>query len=73
MEGMVACSIGDVLNSAEGLTEESSLTVEKWTSVLVQKLMEMTHGLWIYRNSMIQDRVSGVLATSRKEGLARRG
>ena len=69
MEGMIARSIEDVLNSAEGLTVESSLTVEKWTSTLVQKLMEMSHGLWIYRNLMIHDGMSGVLATSRKENL----
>ena len=69
MEGMVASRIEEVLNSAEGLTVDSSLTAEKWTSTLVQKLMEMTHGLWIYRNLMIHDGVSGVLAISRKEKL----
>jgi hypothetical protein len=66
---VAACSIGEVLDSAEGLTDERSLPAEKWTSVLVQKLLETTHGLWIYRNLMIHDGVSGVLATSWKEKL----
>jgi hypothetical protein len=69
MEGMVAGSIEPVLNSAAGLTEECTSTAERWTAVLVQKLLETTHGLWIYRNLMIHDGVSGVLATSRKEKL----
>jgi hypothetical protein len=47
-----------VLN-LEGLTEECSHTAEKWASVLLQKLLETTHGTWIYR----------MLATSQKEKL----
>ena len=66
MEGMVVSSIEKVLNW-ESLTEECSHAAEKCTSVLVQKLLETTHGMWIYRNLMIHDGVSGVLATSRKE------
>jgi hypothetical protein len=69
MEGMVARGIEGVLNSADGLAEDSTLTAEKWTMVLVQKLLEITHGMWIYRNLMVHDGVSGVLATTRKEKL----
>ena len=69
MEGMVASTIEAVLNLEHGLAEESTLTAEKWTSVLVQKLLETTHGLWIYRNLMIHDGGLGVLATTRKEKL----
>ncbi len=69
MEGMVARGIETVLNSEEGLGDDCTMTAEKWTAVLVQKLLEMTHGMWIYRNLMIHDGVSGVLATSRKEKL----
>ena len=69
MEGMVARSIEPLLNSAAGLTEECALTAERWTAVLVQKLLETTHGLWIYRNLMIHDGGSGVLAITRKEKL----
>ena len=68
MEGVVARSIESVLTS-EGLTEESSYMAEKWTLVLVQKLLETKRGMWIYRNLMIHDGVSGVLATSQKEKL----
>ncbi len=69
MEGMVARGIEGVLNSADGLAEDSTLTAEKWTMVLVQKLLEITHGMWIYQNLMVHDGVSGVLATTRKEKL----
>jgi hypothetical protein len=37
---VASCSIREVLDSAEGLTDERSLPAEKWTSVLVQKLLE---------------------------------
>ena len=69
MEGMVASSIAAVLNTEDGLTEESSHTAERWTMILIQKLLEMMHGVWIYCTLMIHHGVSGVLATTRKEKL----
>ncbi|KAL7519692.1 LOW QUALITY PROTEIN: hypothetical protein ACHAWX_004449 [Stephanocyclus meneghinianus] len=68
MEGMVAGQIKAVLDSG-GLVEDCSLTAEKWTLLLVQKLLETSHGMWIYCNLMIHDNNSRVLAIARKEKL----
>ena len=39
------------------------------SSGLIAKLLEVAHGQWIYRNLLVYDRVSGVLATKKKEEL----
>ena len=33
--------------------------------------MEVTHGQWIYRNLLVHDKITGVLATKKKEELQR--
>jgi hypothetical protein len=38
-----------------------------WAQQLIIKLLEITHGQWIYRNIQVHDRVTGLLATTRKE------
>ena len=40
-----------------------------WTQQLVIRLLEVTHGQWLYRNVLVHDHVSGVLTTQRKEHL----
>lgn len=37
--------------------------------MVIQKLLELTHGMWIYRNLTIHDAAKGVLAVQRKEKL----
>ena len=44
-------------------------SIDTWASGLVTRLLEITHGQWIYRNFLVHDRVSGTLATARKEEL----
>ena len=40
----------------------------KWQAQqLIIKLLEITHGQWIYQNIQVHDRVTGLLATTRKE------
>jgi hypothetical protein len=46
---------------------ESRLTVDKWAKELVIRLLEITHGQWLYRNVIVHDRTAGDLATKRKE------
>ena len=41
--------------------------VDKWTRMLITKLLECTHGQWLYRNVVVHDTVSGSLAALRKE------
>ena len=47
----------------------SRRSVEKWGAGLVTRLLEITHGQWIYRNFVVHDHVSGTLATASKEQL----
>ncbi len=42
---------------------------EQWASGLVLKLMEATHGQWLYLNVQIHDKVAGTQATLRKEAI----
>jgi hypothetical protein len=42
---------------------------ERWGVELVTHLLEVTHGQWLYRNVQVHDRITGTLATQRKEEL----
>ena len=42
-----------------------------WARGLISKLLEITHGQWIYRNLLVHERTSGVLATKKKKDLQR--
>ena len=43
--------------------------VDKWIQTLMVKLMECTHGQWLYRNVMVHDRWNGTVNRLRKEEL----
>ena len=47
----------------------SVISIDKWASGLVIKLLECTHGQWLYRNVVVHDAVLGAQATARKEEL----
>ena len=42
---------------------------DKWMQTLMVKLMECTHGQWLYRNVMVHDRWNGTVNRLRKEEL----
>ena len=66
MEGMLSRELVELQKYA--LVEaESRLTVDKWAKELVIRLLEITHGQWLYRNVMVHDRTAGDLATKYKE------
>ena len=44
-----------------------TLSLDKWAQGLVVKLLEITHGQWLYRNIHVHNAVTGVAATARKE------
>ena len=46
---------------------ECTLSLDKWAQGLVVKLLEVTHGQWLYRNVHVHDAVTGAAATARKE------
>ena len=66
MEGMVSKEIVSIQWEYLVLSG-SSMTVDRWMSGLIIKLLEVTHGQWLYRNIQVHDIVSGVEATLRKE------
>jgi hypothetical protein len=49
----------------------SRISLERWSSELITRLLENTHGQWVYQNFIVHDPVSGTIATARKEDLLR--
>ena len=47
------------------------LSLDTWAKGLAIKLLEATHGQWLYRNMLVHDTVSGLKAVERKEELQR--
>ena len=68
MEGMICKGIREI-QTAYTVVEGSSFTFEQWTMGVVTKLLEATHGQWLYRCIQIHDRNKGTQATLRKEEL----
>jgi hypothetical protein len=68
MEGMVCKGIQEIQTSYS-IVKESSVTPKQWTTGVVTKLLEATHGQWLYRCVQIHDRNKGIQATLRKEEL----
>ncbi len=66
MEGMITKEIlpfqEDHITLGHG-----KLTIDQWAQGLVVKLLEVTHGQWLYRNFHVNDATDGVAATVRKE------
>eukprot|EP00956_Cyclotella_meneghiniana_P012105 scaffold17184_cov44-Cyclotella_meneghiniana.AAC.1 len=66
MEGMIP----KVAVMIQSETEDASScrpTVKAWSAGLVVKLLEVTHGQWLYRNVHVHDIISGEKARNRKE------
>ena len=68
LEGMVSKVIISLQQQYLALSW-SRLSIEKWISCLITRLMEITHGQCIYRNFMVHGSVSGIISTARKEEL----
>jgi hypothetical protein len=47
------------------------ISPERWAQGLILKLLEATHGQWIYQNNQIHDSVAGTQATLREEAIQR--
>ena len=45
------------------------MSLEKWSTGLITRLLEIMHGQWIHQNLIMHDPVSGIIATSKKEEL----
>jgi hypothetical protein len=45
------------------------MSLDKWSTGLITRLLEITYGQWLYQNFMVHDPVSGAIATAKKEEL----
>ena len=70
MEGMI-CQRMRAIQEEYTVTDGSQVTPDQWASGVVIKLLEATHGQWLYRCIQIHDKVQGTLVTQRKEELQR--
>ena len=70
MEGMISTHVVEAQFHTQTITG-SRRSIKSWASGLVIKLLECTHGQWLYRNVVVHDAMSGTLATARKEELQR--
>jgi hypothetical protein len=71
MEGMISKDILNVYYASSVDSEEDMPAPSAWSKGLVIKLLETTHGQWLYRNIHVHDVISGALATAKKEELQR--
>ena len=44
------------------------ISIKAGAGGVIMRLLETVHGQWIYRNTLVHDRVMGVLATARNSG-----
>ena len=68
MEGMISTEVVKMQSETED-AGKCKLTVKGWSTGLVVKLLEVTHGQWLYRNVHVHDIISGEKAMSRKESI----
>ncbi len=68
MEGMLSKELL-LLSRYDILSPSSKLSQPEWVKTLIQKLLEATHGVWIYRNITMHDKISGLGGTKEKEQL----
>ena len=70
MEGLIPQSLVDLQYHFQTI-RGSRRTIKAWASGLVIKLLEVTHGQWLYRNVVVHDATAGTLVTQRKEEIQR--
>ncbi len=66
MEGMVCKGMRNIQETYIQV-EGSNVTSDQWAQGLITKLLEVTHGQWLYRCVQIHDSISGTWTTARKE------
>jgi len=66
LEGMIS---KEILPIQGGLRQHGAckLTLEAWATGLMVKLLEVTHGQWLYGNVHVHPTTVGMAATARKE------
>ena len=69
LEGMISKRISNLLVRRGGNKE--GIDHHKWLQQCITHLLEITHGLWIYRNIAVHDKLSGFYSTQGRERLQR--
>ena len=70
MEGMISQRIREI-QTVFAVTDGSRIMPDQWALGVLIKLLEATHGQWLYRCIQVHDRVQGTRVTQRKEDLQR--
>ena len=68
LEGMISTEITSIQRQYIAVNG-SRMSLDKWCTGLITRLLEITHGQWLYRNYIVHDPVSGTIATAKKEEL----
>ena len=68
MEGMICRGLRQ-LQELYTTVKGSNVLGEQWATGVITKLLETTHGQWLYRCVQVHDTFSGIQATQRKEEL----
>ena len=68
MEGMFLGHMICIQNDYHKWTGEG-LPAKQWAGQLVVRLLEITHGQWVYRNIQVHDEMRGSIRTAEKEKL----
>ena len=68
MMGMVATELVD-LQTLYSMVSDSCLSATTWSRTLITKLLEITHGQWIYRNALVHHKTTGFLISQHKEAI----
>jgi hypothetical protein len=70
MEGMISKKLVCIQDEYHAYTGEGIAGLP-WASQLVVRLLEVTHGQWIYRNIQVHDEQQGTIRTQEKEAMQR--
>ena len=71
MEGMVSAEILEIQSDFVDFGR-CTLLLDIWAKGLVMKLLEITHGQWLYRNVQVRDAASELKALEKKRSYRRR-
>jgi hypothetical protein len=68
MEGMLTKELSS-LDASLDAQDDCTIEVSCWFKGLVKRLLEISHGLWIYRDLALHDDNSSILLTQHQERL----
>ena len=67
LEGMVSKELPCLVKKRD--LDGDIVDIDKWMTLLITQLLEIVHGMWIYRNVVVHDELSGFYAVQGRERL----